>query len=91
MIEVDDDPAAPELLPKLFARYDFAGLLQKERQHLQRLLLEPEPETFLAEFARTQIELEYAKAHDLRPGRHISHRGLPLITALYPAPRSGSG
>jgi hypothetical protein len=64
VVEVNERIGGPKLLLQLFARDDFAGTLQQQRQHLKRLPLQTQLHAVLAQLARAQIELEHTKPRD---------------------------
>jgi hypothetical protein len=43
MVEIDEGVHGPELFLKVFARDNFAGALQKNREDLKRLALQANP------------------------------------------------
>src|ERR1035438_4582521 len=53
----------PELFLEFVARHDFARVCQQEQEDLERLVPEFDLQTLLAQFARTQVDFEYTKAH----------------------------
>ena len=60
VIEVDDR-LAPKSLAQLFPGYQLSGLFQQHRQDLKRLLLQPDPQAALRQFARSKVDLEDTK------------------------------
>jgi hypothetical protein len=63
MIELDNGVVGPQALPNLLARDDFAGGFEKHSEDLERLLLEPNPATFFAQFASPKVQLKRAETH----------------------------
>ena len=63
MVEVDVG-IGPHLLLKLFTGDYSAGLLEQQREHAKRLLLQPHPPAVLAQLPRFEIHLEDAEAED---------------------------
>src|ERR1700722_2679182 len=61
VIEIDEGVRRPEPVAQLLAGHDFAGLLQKLCQYLERLLLELDLQPLAAQFTGAQIELVYAE------------------------------
>jgi uncharacterized protein (DUF1786 family) len=64
VVEIDEGIGGPELLAHLLARNHIAGTLEKQGQHLQRLILKAKLGAVFAQLARGEIKLEEAKAHD---------------------------
>src|SRR5579862_6800658 len=54
----------PEFLADLFACDHIAGSLQQQREHAERLLLQTQLRSILAQFPRCEIELEDAEPRD---------------------------
>ena len=61
MVEIDERVRGPELLLKFLAADDLAGVLEQHRQDLEGLLLKPDSQAALAQFASTKIHLEHPK------------------------------
>ena len=64
VVEVDERVGGPELLLQLFARDDFAGTFEQQRQHLEGLSLQAQLDAALAQFACAEIEFEQSKPRD---------------------------
>ncbi len=62
MIEVDKSVSWPELLPKLVACHDVAGLLQQDDEDVDRPATYLERPPLLPQLARAGIQLVYAEA-----------------------------
>jgi hypothetical protein len=60
MIEVDDR-LAPNFLAQFFPGYQLSGFFQQHRQDLKRLLLQPDAQATLCQFAGSKIDLEDSK------------------------------
>src|SRR5712692_11768566 len=60
VIEVDDRPA-PKFLAQLLPGYQLSGFFQEHRQDLKRLLLQPDAQAALCQFAGSKIDLEDTK------------------------------
>jgi hypothetical protein len=69
MVEIDKGVGGPEFFLHLFARYDFAAMLQQHQQNLKGLFLKPDLQTVLAQFTGSKIHLEDAKTEP--PGRML--------------------
>ncbi len=63
MIEIDKRIRRPERRPKLLARHNLARILEQNRQHLKRLLLQLDLLPVFAQLRRGEVRLENAKAH----------------------------
>jgi len=72
VVEVDESIPGPKLLSELFAADDLAGVLQKNHQNLERLVLQAELHPGFSHFAAGRVSLEYAKAEYL--GWLLPHR-----------------
>src|SRR3984893_13156486 len=60
MIEVDER-LAPNFLAQFLPGYQLSGFFQQHRQDLKRLLLQPEAQATLDQFAGSKIDLEDSK------------------------------
>jgi hypothetical protein len=60
VIEVDDQ-LAPKFLAQLLPGYQLSGFFQQHRQDLKRLLLQPDAQPTLCQFAGSKIDLEDTK------------------------------
>ena len=61
MVEIHEGICGPQPLLKVFAPNDLAGVLEQHRQDLEGLLLKPDLQAALAQFASTKINLEHPK------------------------------
>ena len=61
VVEIHERVRGPELLLKFLATDDLAGVLEQHRQDLEGLLLKPDSQAALAQFASTKIQLEDPK------------------------------
>ena len=61
VVEIHERVRGPEFLLKFLATDDLAGVLEQHRQELEGLLLKPDPQAALAQFAGTKIQLENPK------------------------------
>jgi hypothetical protein len=61
VVEIHERVRGPEFLLKFLAKDDPAGVLKQHRQDLEGLLLKPNSEAALAQFASTTIQLEHPK------------------------------
>jgi hypothetical protein len=61
VVEVDKCVDGPQSLAELFPGHQVARPFEQHREHLERLLLEPDPQPTLPEFAGPKIKLENAK------------------------------
>ena len=66
VLEVDKRPVRPESSAQLLAADHFSGPFEQGRQDAERLLLERDPDTALAQLARSRIHFERAEADDLQ-------------------------
>jgi hypothetical protein len=64
VVEIDKRVRRPEFLAHLLASDHIAGALEKQGEHLERLLLEAKLPTVLAQLGRREIKLEDAKARN---------------------------
>jgi hypothetical protein len=78
VVEVDDDPVVPEPAPEFFPRNDLARLLQKQRENLERLLLQPDPDTRPPCIAGSWLEEE-----TVPPGSALADRSPPDDLRIY--------
>src|SRR6266699_5913946 len=60
VIEVDDR-LAPNFLAQFLSGYQLSGVFQQHRQDLKRLLLQPDAQAALGQFAGSNIDLEDTK------------------------------
>src|SRR5262245_1790868 len=58
VVEIHERVSGPEFLLKFLATDDLAGVLEQRHQDLEGLLLEPDSDAALAQFASTNIHLE---------------------------------
>ena len=58
VLEINEGPLGPQPIAQLLPRDDVAGPLEHDRQNLERLILQPYPNTALAQLARAQIDFE---------------------------------
>jgi len=56
-----DDRLAPKFLTQLLTGYQLSGFLKQYRQDLKRLLLQPDAQATLCQFAGSKIDLEDSK------------------------------
>src|SRR5262245_66517437 len=63
VFEIDERFRRPEPLPQLLAGDELTGAIQQRLQDLKWLLGKVDPDAALSELARTQIQLEGAKAN----------------------------
>jgi hypothetical protein len=61
MAEIHEGICGPQPLLKVFAPDDLAGVLEQHRQDLEGLLLKPDLQAALAQFASTKVNLEHSK------------------------------
>jgi hypothetical protein len=62
-IEFDYGLVRPEALANLLARNNFARGFEQHLEDLEGLLLEPNSATLFAQFAFSEVQLEWAEAH----------------------------
>ena len=62
VVEVDEGVGGPELLLQLFAGDDFSGALEQQGEDLERLALQAELDSALAQFACAEVEFEDSEA-----------------------------
>ena len=58
MLEIDEGSIGPQALAELVTSDHVAGALEHHTENLERLLLEPDAATVLAQLARTNVQLE---------------------------------
>ena len=61
MAKIHEGICGPQPLLKVFAPDDLAGVLEQHRQDLEGLLLKPDLQAALAQFASTKVNLEHSK------------------------------
>ena len=61
VVEIHECVRGPEFLLKFLATDDLAGVLEQHRQNLEGLLLKPDSQAALAQFASAKIHLENPK------------------------------
>jgi hypothetical protein len=61
MAEIHEGICGPQPLLKVFAPDDLAGVLEQHRQDLEGLLLKPDLQAALAQFASAKVNLEHSK------------------------------
>jgi hypothetical protein len=66
VVEVNEGIGRPILGAQLFTSDHFAGPLQQDREHLERLFLEFDPCALLAQFSRAEVYLKHSEAQDCR-------------------------
>ena len=64
VLEIDERPGRPQTLPQFFARHDVARAFEHHRQNFERLILKPDADAALAQFARAQVDFESPKSLD---------------------------
>ena len=62
VVEIHERVRGPEFLLKFLATDDLTGVLEQHLQHLEGLLLEPDSQAALAQFASPKIHLEDPKS-----------------------------
>ena len=62
LLEVDKSVLAPDRQPDLLARHQRSAMLQQERKHARRLLLNPHRRAVLAKLKRLLVELEFTES-----------------------------
>ena len=62
VVEVNECISRPQAMAQIVASDDFSRLFQKQRQYLERLLLDLDLDAAPAEFAGVQVKFEDAKA-----------------------------
>jgi len=65
LIEIDKRVSRPEFFLQFFPRYDLAAVFEQYRQDLKGLLLKPNLQAVLAQFARTEIHFKDPKPEAL--------------------------
>src|SRR4029078_2930563 len=61
MAKIHEGVCGPQPLLKVFAPDDLAGVLEQHRQDLEGLLLKPDLQAALAQFASTKVHLQHSK------------------------------
>jgi hypothetical protein len=61
VIEIHESACGPAFFLKFLASYDLTVVHTRHRQHLKGLLLKPDSEAMLAQFAQLKIQLENSK------------------------------
>jgi hypothetical protein len=59
--EIHEGVRGPQPLLKVFASDDLAGVLEQHRQDLEGLLLQPDLQAALAQFASTKVHFEHSE------------------------------
>src|SRR4029077_19917841 len=65
-VEIDEGIRRPQPVAKVFPRNDFAGVLHKHTQNLERLFLQLQLDPTLAHLAGPNIDLQDSKAKKMR-------------------------
>jgi hypothetical protein len=73
MIEIDEGVCWPESVAKLFSCNHLAGMLDQHAQDLERLLLELQLESILAQLACRNVYLEGSEPQNTRKLRLWEH------------------
>jgi hypothetical protein len=66
VLEVDERPVRPETLAEFFAGHDVTRTLEHHRKYFEGLILKPDADAPLSQFARMYVDLEGRKSLDVR-------------------------
>ena len=81
VVEVHEGILRPQLLLQFLARHDLARMLQQHLEHLKGLLLQPDLEAALAQFACAQVNFKNPEAHEVKGWGRALHGGAILRLA----------
>jgi hypothetical protein len=70
-------------MPDFFPRDQFAGASQQHFQNLKGLILQLEMDVVLAEFSRSEVDLEGPETQNTHPLGRCFHRNEPPIETPY--------
>ena len=81
-VEINKSVAGPKLLVQFLACHDLAGMLEQEREHLEGLVLELQPNAVLAQLTRTQV---HVKRVESRTAASVGsfHTAVPRLRVVY--------
>ena len=65
VLEVDESAVGPEAAAQLVTRHDLSRVLQKQTEHLERLILQSDACRPVAQLARSPVQLEAADTHQI--------------------------
>src|SRR5215469_10344474 len=74
LIELDESVRRPDVFAQLFAADDLSAIFQQKAQDLERLVLQLDPGTLLAQFTAVQVEFKHPEPHEFRAGVLRRHR-----------------
>jgi len=63
IIEIHKRIRRPQLAPQFLSRHNLPGILQQQRQHLERLILQTNLQPALAELAGRKVHLKGPEFH----------------------------
>jgi hypothetical protein len=65
VVELDDRAIRPDAIADFLPRHHFSGMLEQHEENLERLFLQTNAPSALAQFARADVQLKPAKADSL--------------------------
>jgi hypothetical protein len=86
VVEIHESVCGPELFLKFIASYDLTVAHKQHRQHLKGLLLKPDSEGTLAQFASPKIQLENSKTEWPAKLIVVLHEGTCNLVTRVPDP-----
>jgi hypothetical protein len=66
VLEIDERAGGPEPLAQLFACDELTGPVEHHRQNFERLFLQSDSHSALAQLARAQVDLEGSEPPNIR-------------------------
>jgi hypothetical protein len=79
MIEIDEGVGRPNPLPQLFLGHYLAGVFDEDCENLERLFLQLDPDSPLAQFAGLEVQFKNPELDEIGLGRGCGHAAPPSI------------
>jgi hypothetical protein len=73
VLEIDEGPFFPDLLPQMLVGNDVAGIRQQDQKNLKRLTGKPDPHAVLVELLRWNIDLKGSEGQPAGSLRRRQH------------------